>query len=86
MAPLENIETLSLPVLGMTCAACAGSVESIIGSQPGVNKAEVNYATQSVKILFRPDQVQPTTFQKAVQSIGYDLILDTESGKEKQSP
>lgn len=84
MAPLENIETLSLPVLGMTCAACAGSVESIIGSQPGVNKAEVNYATQSVKILFRPDQVQPTTFQKAVQSIGYDLILDTESGKEKQ--
>lgn len=84
MASLENIETLSLPVLGMTCAACAGSVESIIGSQPGVNKAEVNYATQSVKILFRPDQVQPTTFQKAVQSIGYDLILDTESGKEKQ--
>jgi Cu2+-exporting ATPase len=84
MAPFENIETLSLPVLGMTCAACAGSVESMIGSQPGVNKVEVNYATQSVKILFHPDQVQPTAFQKAVQSIGYDLILDTESGKEKQ--
>jgi len=84
MAPLENIETLSLPVLGMTCAACARSVESIIGSQPGVNKAEVNYATQSVKVMFHPDQVQPTAFQKAVQAIGYDLILDTESGKEKQ--
>ncbi|MEJ5962957.1 heavy metal translocating P-type ATPase [Pedobacter immunditicola] len=84
MTPLENIETLSLPVLGMTCAGCAVSVESMIGSQPGVDKAEVNYATQSVKVFFHPDQVQPTAFQKAVQSIGYDLILDIEHGKEKQ--
>ncbi|MES2446391.1 MAG: heavy metal translocating P-type ATPase [Bacteroidota bacterium] len=80
----ENIETLSLPVLGMTCAACAVSIESMIGSQLGVDKAEVNYATQSVKVLYHPNQIQPTSFQKAVQSIGYDLILDTESGKEKQ--
>lgn len=84
MSISENIETLSLPVLGMTCAACAVSVESMIGSQLGVDKAEVNYATQSVKVLYYPNQIQPTAFQKAVQSIGYDLILDTESGKEKQ--
>lgn len=84
MSTSENIETLSLPVLGMTCAACAVSVESMIGSQPGVDKAEVNYATQSVKVLYHPNQIQPSAFQKAVQSIGYDLILDTESGKEKQ--
>lgn len=84
MSVPEDIETLSLPVLGMTCAACAVSVESMIGAQPGVDKAEVNYATQSVKVLYHPDKVQPSTFQKAVQSIGYDLILDTESGKQKQ--
>ncbi|MBC7567115.1 MAG: copper-translocating P-type ATPase, partial [Pedobacter sp.] len=33
---------------------------------------------------YHPDQVLPSAFQKAVQAIGYDLILDTESGKEKQ--
>ncbi len=84
MASPGNITTLSLPVLGMTCAACALSVESMIGSQLGVEKAEVNYATQSVKILYHPDQVQPETFQKAVQATGYDLIVDAEGGKEKQ--
>jgi len=84
MSTSENIQTLSLPVLGMTCAACAVSVESMIGSQLGVDKAEVNYATQSVKVWYHPEQVQPQAFQKVVQSIGYDLILDTESGKEKQ--
>lgn len=80
----ENIETLTLPVLGMTCASCAASVQSMIAAQEGVDHAEVNYATQSVKVTFQPDQVQPVAFQKAVQSIGYDLILESEGAKEKQ--
>lgn len=84
MKTSHNIETISLPVLGMTCAACANSVESMIGSQSGVEKAEVNYATQTVKVHYYPSEIQPNAFQKAVQSIGYDLIMDTESGREKQ--
>lgn len=78
-------KTLTFPVTGMTCAACANSVESMVGSQPGVEKAEVNYATQSVKVIFNADQVQPAAFQKAIQSIGYDLIIDADNGKEKQA-
>lgn len=68
----------------MTCAACAVSVESIIGAQPGVDKAEVNYATQYVKVIYHPDAVQPEALQKAVQSIGYDLIVEQEGAKELQ--
>lgn len=80
----NNVETISMPVLGMTCAACAVSVESIIGAQPGVEKAEVNYASQSVKVTYHPDEVQPEAMQKAVQSIGYDLILQQEGARELQ--
>lgn len=80
----NNIETISMPVLGMTCAACAVSVESIIGAQPGVDKAEVNYATQSVKVIYHPDAIQPEALQKAVQSVGYDLIVEQEGAKELQ--
>ncbi|MEQ7801237.1 heavy metal translocating P-type ATPase [Pedobacter sp. ASV1-7] len=80
----NNIETISMPVLGMTCASCAVSVESIIGAQLGVDKAEVNYATQSVKVIYHPNEIQPDAFQKAVQSIGYDLILEQEGAKELQ--
>jgi len=84
MASASNTNTLSLPVLGMTCAACAVSVESMIGAQEGVEKAEVNYATQKVKVTYAPDRVKPADFQKAVQSIGYDLIIDTENANEQQ--
>lgn len=80
----NNVQTISMPVLGMTCAACAVSVESIIGAQTGVDKAAVNYATQSVQISYHPEVVKPEVFQKAVQSIGYDLIMEQEGAKELQ--
>jgi Cu2+-exporting ATPase len=80
----NNVETISMPVLGMTCAACAVSVESIIAAQEGVDKAAVNYATQTVQVSYRPDVVKPEAFQKAVQSIGYDLIVQQEGAKELQ--
>ncbi len=81
----QLVETLTFPVTGMTCAACASSVESTIGAQKGVEKAEVNYATQSVKVAFHPEIVQPMSLQQSVQSVGYDLIIDTVNGKEKQA-
>jgi len=81
----QLVETLTFPVTGMTCAACASSVESTIGAQKGVEKAEVNYATQSVKVAFHPEMVQPVSLQQSVQSVGYDLIIDTVNGKEKQA-
>jgi len=80
----KNIKTISLPVLGMTCASCAQSVESMINAQPGVDQATVNYASQMVKVAYHPNQIQPEAFQKAIQAIGYDLIIDQENGKEKQ--
>lgn len=80
-----QLQTLTFPVTGMTCAACAASVESMLGAQKGVEKAEVNYATQSVKVAFHPDLIQPSSLQQSVQSVGYDLIIDTVGGKEKQA-
>ena len=80
----QELQTLTLPITGMSCASCAISVESILGAQNGVDKAEVNYASQSVKVAFHPDITEPNSLQKAVQSIGYNLIIDTANGKEKQ--
>ncbi len=83
--PAVKLETLTFPVTGMTCAACATSVESMIAAQKGVETAGVNYATQTVKVVFHPDVVQPSDFQRSVQSIGYDLIIDADNATEKQA-
>ncbi|MGF7218766.1 Cu2+-exporting ATPase [Spirosoma lacussanchae] len=74
----------SFPVLEMTCAACAVSVESMLNNTPGVAKAVVNYATQSVAVEYNPKAITPAGMQQAVQSIGYDLVVDVEDPQQVQ--
>lgn len=66
----------SFPVLQMTCASCAVSVESILKSYPGVVTAAVNYASATVLVEYFPNITSPGDLQKAVQGIGYDLYVE----------
>ena len=68
----------TFPVLGMTCASCAISVESILKSVPGVNNATVNFANQTSFVSYN-DEVSRETLRDTVRSVGYDLIIDTEN-------
>ncbi|SEA43286.1 heavy metal translocating P-type ATPase [Pedobacter hartonius] len=80
-----DLQTVSLPVLGMTCAGCASSVQSILNAQPGIETAEVNYATQQVRIAYRPQFIKPAQFKETLQSVGYDVILDKVNATAKQA-
>jgi len=71
--------TQTIPVLQMTCASCAVSVESIINFLPGVISASVNYASAEVKVEYIPSLVSLNKMREAVQGIGYDLFLDNSS-------
>lgn len=69
----------TFPVLQMTCASCAVSVESIIKAQNGVVNAAVNFATATVAVEYLPNMIQPEDLRKAVQSIGYDLLIENDA-------
>jgi P-type Cu2+ transporter len=66
------------PVLEMSCAACAVSVESFLKSTPGVIDAAVNYANQSALVKYDEAATTTTALQNAVRSIGYDLVISTD--------
>ncbi|GAB4014481.1 heavy metal translocating P-type ATPase [Spirosoma migulaei] len=68
----------TFPVLEMSCAACAVSVESILKSTPGVSDAGVNYANQSAWVQFDPKAVTVVDLQNAVRAIGYDIVIESE--------
>jgi len=74
----------TFPVLGMTCVSCAGSAESIVKYEPGVIDASVNYATGNLTVEYLPNMTDASKFQKAVQSVGYDLLI-VEEAKQQQS-
>ncbi len=70
------------PVRNMGCAACAVKIENTLKQQKGVREAYVNFATQKVQIVFSPELVQACDLQKAIQNIGYDLVVEESSGME----
>ncbi|MFT4203150.1 MAG: heavy metal translocating P-type ATPase [Chitinophagaceae bacterium] len=72
----KNQVTKTVPVLDMSCASCAASVESILASQPGVDKASVNFANNSASISFEKNITNLPKLKAAVQSIGYDLMIN----------
>jgi len=69
-------------VLEMSCASCAISAESMVSSQEGVIGASVNFASSSLMVEYLPKVTAPEEFKKALQSIGYDLVIETGSADE----
>ncbi|MDE0536001.1 heavy metal translocating P-type ATPase [Tenacibaculum sp. L6] len=71
------------PVLGMTCASCAGSAESIVSYEPGVVNASVNFASGNLTVEYLPNMTNATKLQKAVQGAGYDLLIEEETKQQE---
>ena len=77
------------PVKGMTCAACARSVENMLKMTEGVQTAQVNYASAQVQVSYDKATTDFAQMQTAIQAIGYDLAetidLDAQKAeKEKE--
>lgn len=83
VAPDKKLKKESFPVTGMTCAACAGSVESILSHTEGVKNASVNFASNSVLVEYDPS-ISSGDLQNALRSVGYDLIIDAEDPSQAQ--
>lgn len=76
---------MTFPVTGMTCAACASSVESMLANTKGVKGAGVNFATQTAWAEFDSSIATKEDLRNSVQSIGYDLIMDEEDPMQAQA-
>jgi Cu+-exporting ATPase len=66
-------EEVELPIGGMTCAACARTVESQLGHAEGVEKASVNFATRTASVRFDPARTQVERLIAAVEDVGYEV-------------
>ena len=67
----------------MTCAGCAATVEAQLKKTAGVQEAVVNLANHTTTIEML-NSTEPIQLQKALQTVGYDLIIDEENASEEQ--
>jgi Cu+-exporting ATPase len=72
-AAAEDTERIDLPVSGMTCAACARTIERTLSKTAGVERANVNLATSTATIEYHPAEVQVRDFVGAIENLGYGV-------------
>lgn len=63
-------------VLGMSCASCVAHVQKALQKEKGVTDARVNLANHVAQIEFDPKTTSPQKLKKAVDSIGFELIIE----------
>src|SRR5437899_7436834 len=66
-------ERVDLPVSGMTCAACARSIERNLANTPGVDRASVNLATNTATVEFDAGIAQISDFVGAIEELGFGV-------------
>jgi P-type Cu+ transporter len=76
---MENKETLSLPVEGMTCASCVLRVEKTLKKIDGIENINVNLATEKVTFTINNLKADLNQISDAVDSAGYKIILPSKS-------
>lgn len=73
--PMET-QQISLPIRGMTCAACAARIEKNLNKLPGVN-ASVNFASEKAAVEYDPAQTSPADIVGTIRKSGYEVPAQT---------
>jgi Cu+-exporting ATPase len=71
---------ITLPVEGMTCAACQATVQKALTSTPGVTRAAVNLMTKEAAVTYDPSVLTPAGIVDAINNTGYESRLPAPAG------
>jgi len=65
---------VTIPIGGMTCAACASRIEKVLGKLEGVTSASVNLATEKATIHYDAQLVKLSAIRQAIEKAGYQAL------------
>jgi copper chaperone CopZ len=74
-------KTITLSIVGMSCANCVTHVEGGLRSVPGVISVDVSLATELAIVEITPDRVTITDLKNAVKAAGYEVLDAINSGE-----
>jgi copper chaperone len=67
------LETVTLPVSGMTCGGCVRAVERKLSSTTGVSKATVDLAGARATVEYDPGRTSVAALAGAIRQLGYEV-------------
>src|SRR5271154_4721798 len=75
MATSADAAQVTIPVSGMTCAACQSFVQKTLAEVPGVESATVNLMLSNATVRYAANVTQPQQLVEAIRETGYGAEL-----------
>ncbi len=71
--PTAILQTDVLPIIGMTCANCANTIERSVRKLPGIDAANVNLANERLSVSYDTSVLKRDEIIARVRKAGYDV-------------
>lgn len=72
----HQIKETTLPISGMTCAACALRIEKGLNKIEGVEQATVNFALEKTTVKYDASKTNIEEFKGKINQLGYDVMAE----------
>jgi len=69
----DNV-SITVPIGGMTCAACAQRIEKAIRKLDGALSVSVNFATEKATVVYEPQKVRASSIKDIIEKTGYKVL------------
>jgi Cu+-exporting ATPase len=70
----DEVKKVTIPIEGMTCAACAKRIEKVLSKIDGVIQVSVNLATEKATVEYQPLKVRLSSIKQAIEKAGYKAL------------
>ncbi|MFU0824001.1 heavy metal translocating P-type ATPase [Clostridium sp.] len=75
----KELKEVNIGIGGMTCSACAKAVERATKKLDGVEKSEVNFASEKLYIQYDPSKIRLSKIKEAITKAGYKALEEETS-------
>src|SRR5919106_1766731 len=75
------MQTIELPIRGMTCASCVATIERGLRRVPGVQTAAVDLAAAQATVTYDPTVAQVNDLIQAIEEAGYEVKAARAAGR-----
>jgi Cu+-exporting ATPase len=69
----KKADKASVHITGMTCITCAATVKKGLSETPGVEQADVNFASEKASIEYDPTKVDLAKIKDTISELGYGV-------------
>ncbi|MDR0307431.1 MAG: heavy metal translocating P-type ATPase [Chitinispirillales bacterium] len=66
--------SVTIPIGGMSCSACAMRIEKALGKLSGVTSASVNIAAEKAAVVYSPGEIRLSAIREEIEKLGFKVF------------